>query len=151
MKLTNLHEDYCDACGGWDKEQWGRGHKLGCPVGEPDTPIARSEEPDVEEDHALVVAEFDADDVEEVYTHIKAYGGTIVERRDTPTDVVATVIFDGLKEAGEFARLGCVRIKVLPRLMRDLPAQDAQHVHELMHNYVTGQVDAQLVKDFYLS
>lgn len=35
-----VSEDYCDACGGWDKEQWGTGHKIGCPVGEPNTPIA---------------------------------------------------------------------------------------------------------------
>jgi hypothetical protein len=43
MKLNTLHEDYCAACGGWDKEQGGRGHNIGCPMGAANTPIAGKE------------------------------------------------------------------------------------------------------------
>ena len=35
-----LNEAYCSACGGWDRAQMGTGHKLGCPIGKPGTPIA---------------------------------------------------------------------------------------------------------------
>ena len=38
-----LHEDYCSACGGWDKAQGGSGHKLGCPAGKPGTSIGPPE------------------------------------------------------------------------------------------------------------
>jgi len=40
-----LSEDYCPACGGWDKEQGGVGHRLGCPVGKPGTPIKWTSRP----------------------------------------------------------------------------------------------------------
>jgi len=33
---------YCEACGGWDKQQGGVGHRLGCPVGKPGTEINQS-------------------------------------------------------------------------------------------------------------
>lgn len=33
---------YCAYCGGWDKKQGGVGHRLGCKVGKPGTPIGRS-------------------------------------------------------------------------------------------------------------
>ena len=42
MKLKKLHEDYCPTCGGWDKEQRGGGHRLGCPVVMPGTKIKKT-------------------------------------------------------------------------------------------------------------
>ena len=39
MRLTGLHEGYCNACGGWDKAQGGRGHSAGCPDGAANSPI----------------------------------------------------------------------------------------------------------------
>jgi hypothetical protein len=166
VKLNDLYEDYCSACGGWDREQQGRGHNLGCPVGEPGTTIARTG-PEIEEGHAIVAGQFDGNDIEEIYSHLKGYGGAIVKvgvpgwSKVTPfttRGVTVTAMFGDLANAESFqdAVKGIMSFSMRPKTLIDSlrgvmsPAADAE-AHEMMHDYITGRADAKFVKDYYLS
>jgi hypothetical protein len=173
VKLNDLYEDYCSACGGWDREQQGRGHNLGCPRGEPGTPIAGpEEEPEVEDEYAVVEGRFDLSDIEEVYTHIKGYSGTIVKYQRVSLAPAAVdeadvwIMFDNIGDAKLFYdNMERLPRKIMNFVMGPTSLKDVfgpkggttwknwgrVAAHEIVHNYVTGRKDAAFVREFDLS
>ena len=94
MKL--MFEAYCPACGGWDVKQGGSGHKLGCPVGEPGTPISSMDA------SKTFVVNFDPADIEMVYGLIKANIGTIINYNVTEDIITVYVSFDDVTHGKSF-------------------------------------------------
>lgn len=144
--IESLSEDYCSACGGWDKEQMGRGHKLGCPKGEPGTPIARATAIAPQPTFVRMEA-WRGRGPGWYYDRIKEFGGVIVIYDDDWNHWYRFIVgFDNSQDASE----------AVHELTHELGPgnfsarkQDAKP--RLLKDYASGVKDAEFVREYDLS
>lgn len=85
-----LPEEYCQACGGWDKKQGGIGHKYGCPKGKDGTPIA-AQAADLR--GISVVIDLIDSETCSLYNAIKNIGAIVAFNRNSVSDMVVKIGF----------------------------------------------------------
>jgi hypothetical protein len=148
VKLAALHEDYCPACGGWDREQMGTGHKLGCPRGEPGTPIARKVVK--QEETGPIFIHMDAwrgRGPGWYYDKIKEFGGVIVIYDDDWHHWYRFIIgFDNPQDASEAVHEFTHELG-----SGNFSARRQDSKPRLVENYTSGEIDARFVREYDLS
>ena len=140
-----MREAYCDACGGWDKEQQGGGHKLGCPMGKPGTSIKKMAAPK-KSGLWVVSGRFPIDDIGMIFSDIKGYEGVVISYNGT-INIWVSVMFDSYSLADEFRQTS---------LSFNGPIDSTDMVppeeyHEYVDRFNTGAVERSFIRKFDLS
>ena len=145
MKLSVLHEEYCDACGGWDTKQGGTGHKIGCPIAKTGTPITMASSARKESKlwgHAPTIP---VDHITSVYSKIKEHGGVITDYDGSSPDYVGlAILFDSYDDADAFGqRIGADEpVDIMKRWPR---------YSEYLKLWDSGEKEHEFVREFGLS
>jgi hypothetical protein len=166
MRLSVLHEAYCDACGGWDAKQGGTGHKIGCPVGKTGTqifaPVVAVPESGIE--GGIIEGRFDIGDIEHIYSEIKGYSGVIVKyEQPSPNEILVRIMFDNKKKAEGFNDLvndphvigsDIFKVVLSPTSLKEIggpTGMDKDALDKMIKRYNSGRIDSNFVHEFDLS
>jgi len=140
---------YCSACGGWDREQGGRGHSLGCPIGKEGSPIAKSKMIPTNQSGLWVCSgRVHIGDLEPFYFSAKEDDGVIVSYHACANrQIYVSVMFSDYNSAETFQQNNYQFNGPLdPAEM--VPPEEA---NELISRFSSGAVDRMFVKSYDLS